>query len=300
MTQEELTRKRQELVHHMFSTTGEEFCRIVLETCRSGVSALSAEQRERLNTEEYDWNGFAWYKFRLGEPKGKTRKLLYMHGGGWVMNSGVAQFNLMEAIARDTGAEIWFPEYPIVPENNGKEALDMCMDLYRMMLEECPGEAIALGGDSAGGGLAASVALQINAEGLSKPNNLILISPGVNCGGTPRNAEEKAYEDLLLARDVVVNTVAFPTVLELWSGPLDINDWRVNPMRGELKELPPMLVFAGGHEGMEMGIRQFVEKAIAEDADIVYYVKNGKGHAHVMYEGPAAAEEYRMIVNRLL
>ena len=300
MTQEEITRKRQELVHHMFSTTGEEFCRIVLENCRSGISALSAEQRERLNTEEYDWNGFQWFKFRVGEPKGKTKKLLYMHGGGWVMNSGVAQFNLMEALARDTGVEIWFPEYPIVPENNGKEALDMCMYLYRMMLEECPGEAIALGGDSAGGGLAASVALQINAEGLSKPNNLFLISPGVNCGGVPRNAEEKAYEDILLARDVVVSTVAFPTVLELWSGPLDINDWRVNAMRGVLKDLPPMLIFAGGHEAMEMGIRQFVEKAIAEDADVVYYVKNGKGHAHVMYEGPAAAEEYAMMVNRLL
>jgi len=300
MTQEEITRKRQELVHHMFSTTGEEFCRIVLENCRSGISALSAEQRERLNTEEYDWNGFQWFKFRVGEPKGKTKKLLYMHGGGWVMNSGVAQFNLMEALARDTGVEIWFPEYPIVPEHNGKEALDMCMHLYRMMLEECPGEAIALGGDSAGGGLAASVALQINAEGLSRPNNLFLISPGVNCGGVPRNAEEKAYEDILLARDVVVSTVAFPTVLELWSGPLDINDWRINAMRGALKDLPPMLVFAGGHEAMEMGIRQFVEKAIAEDADVVYYVKNGKGHAHVMYEGPAAAEEYAMMVNRLL
>jgi len=300
MTQEEITRKRQELVHHMFSTTGEEFCRIVLENCRSGLSALSAEQRERLNTEEYDWNGFQWFKFRVGEPKGKTKKLLYMHGGGWVMNSGVAQFNLMEALARDTGVEIWFPEYPIVPEHNGKEALDMCMHLYRMMLEECPGEAIALGGDSAGGGLAASVALQINAEGLSRPNNLFLISPGVNCGGVPRNAEEKAYEDILLARDVVVSTVAFPTVLELWSGPLDINDWRINAMRGALKDLPPMLVFAGGHEAMEMGIRQFVEKAIAEDADVVYYVKNGKGHAHVMYEGPAAAEEYAMMVNRLL
>ena len=300
MTQEELTRKRQELVHHMFSSTGEEFCRIVLENCRSGVSALSEEQRARLNTEEFDWNGFQWFKFRVGEPKGRTKKILYMHGGGWVMNSGLAQFNLAEALAKDTGAEIWFPEYPIVPEHNGKEALDMCMELYRMMLEECPGEAIALGGDSAGGGLAASVALQIKAEGLSRPNNLILISPGVNCGGTPRNAEERAYEELLLARDVVVSTVAFPTVLKLWSGPLDIDDWRVNPMRGELRGLPPMLIFAGGHEAMEMGIRQFVEEAIRQDVDVVYYVKNGKGHAHVMYEGPAAAEEYRMIVNRLL
>lgn len=300
MTQEEIVRKRQELVHRMFSSTGDEFVSIVLENCRSGVSALSAEQRERLNAEEFDWNGFAWYKFRAEEPKGKTKKILYLHGGGFVMDSGVAQFNFAEYLANATGAEIWFPEYPIIPEHNGFEALEMCMALYKAMLEECPGEAIAIGGDSAGGGLAVSVALQINAEGLQQPNNLFLISPASNCGGKPRNNEEAAYEELLHGRDPIVSTVAFPTALRLWAGPLDINDWRINPMQGELKGLPPMLIFAGGHEAMEMGIRQFVEEAIRQDADVVYYVKNGKGHAYVMYEGPAAAEECTMMVNRLL
>ena len=201
MTQEEIVKKRQELVHTMFSSTGEDFVRLVLENCRGGVSALSPEMRERMHAQEFEWNGFTWYKLRTGEPKGKTRKILYLHGGGWVMDSGVAQYNFAEYLATETGAEIWFPEYPIIPEHNGKEALEMAMDLYRNMLAECPGEAIALGGDSAGGGLALSAALAINAEGLDKPNNLFLVSPGCNCGGTPRNDEEKAYEDLLLGRD---------------------------------------------------------------------------------------------------
>lgn len=299
MTEAELVKKRQELVHHMFSSTGDEFVRIVLENCRGGGSALSAEMAERMNAEEFDWNGFQWFKFHVGEPRGKTRKILYLHGGGWVMNSGLAQFAFAEYLARETGAEIWFPEYPIIPEHNGKEALDMSMALYRDMLKECPGEAIALGGDSAGGGLAVSVALQIKAEGLPQPNNLFLISPGCNCGGTPRNAEEQAYENLLLERDPIVSTRAFPTALKLWSGPLEVDDWRVNPMTGDLKGLPPMLVFAGGHEAMEMGIRQFVEEAIRQDADVVYYVKNGEGHAYVMYYD-YAVEERKLIVSRLL
>ena len=299
MTEAELVKKRQELVHHMFSSTGDEFVRIVLENCRGGGSALSPEMAQRMHAEEFDWNGFQWFKFHIGEPKGKTQKILYLHGGGWVMNSGLAQFAFAEYLARETGAEIWFPEYPIIPEHNGKEALDMSMALYRDMLKECPGEAIALGGDSAGGGLAVSVALQIKAEGLSQPNNLFLISPGCNCGGTPRNAEEKAYEDLLLERDPIVSTRAFPTALKLWSGPLETDDWRVNPMTGDLKGLPPMLVFAGGHEAMEMGIRQFVEEAIRQDADVVYYVKNGEGHAYVMYYD-YAVEERKLIVSRLL
>ena len=109
----------------------------------------------------------------------------------------------------------------------------------------------------------------------------------------------QAYEDLLLSRDPIVSTRAFPTALKLWAGPLDTGDWRVNPMTGDLKALPPMLIFAGGHEAMEMGIRQFVEEAIRQDADVVYYVKNFEGHAYVMYY-PYAKEERQMIVNRLL
>ena len=138
MTEAELVKKRQELVHHMFSSTGDEFVRIVLENCRGGGSALSPEMAERMNAEEFDWNGFQWFKFHVGEPRGKTRKILYLHGGGWVMNSGLAQFAFAEYLARETGAEIWFPEYPIIPEHNGKEALDMSMALYRDMLKECP------------------------------------------------------------------------------------------------------------------------------------------------------------------
>ncbi|WP_418463619.1 alpha/beta hydrolase [Frisingicoccus sp.] len=299
MTQEEIVKKRQELVHHMFSSTGDEFVRLVLENCRGGGSALTEEMRQRMNGEEFDYKGFPWYKFHVGEPKGKTRKILYFHGGGWVMNSGVAQFAFAEYLARETGAEIWFPEYPIVPEHNGEEALEMGMALYRQMLKECPGDAIAMGGDSAGGGLAVSVAMQIREEGLGQPNNLFLISPGCNVGGSPRNAEEKAYEDMLLERDAIVSTKGFPTVLDLWKGSTDKDDWRVNPMKGQLKGLPPMLVFAGGHEAMEMGIRQFVEEAIRQDADVVYYVRNGVAHAYVMfYEW--AKEERKLIIDRLL
>ena len=299
MTQEEIVKKRQELVHHMFSSTGDEFVRLVLENCRGGVSALTPEMAERMHAKQFDWNGFVWYKFQMGEPKGKTRKILYLHGGGWVMNSGVAQFAFAEFLTRETGAEIWFPEYPIVPEHNGKEALDMCLDLYREMLQDCPGAAIAMGGDSAGGGLAVSVALAIKEEGLELPNNLFLISPGCNCGGVPRNAEEQEWLDLLSDRDVIVSTKGFATVLDLWSGPLDEDDWRINPMKGDLKGLPPMLVFAGGQEAMELGIRQFVEEAIRQNADLVYYLRDSGGHAYVMFNADAQ-EERRLIVSRLL
>ena len=252
-----------------------------------------------MNTEESSWKEFTWYKFRTGTPKGKTRKILYLHGGGFILNSGVAQFAFAEYLANATGAEIWFPEYPIIPENNGVVALEMTMELYRKMLQECTGNEIAIGGDSAGGGLALSAALQIAAEGYEAPNNLFLISPACGGHGLPRNAEEKSFEEMLLERDPVVSTKAFPTIARMWAGPLSADDWRVNPIKGDLKSLPPMLIFAGGAEAMEMGIRQFVEETMRQQADSVYYVRNGKGHDYVLFDADTV-EERRMIVDRLL
>ena len=66
MTQEEMIRQRQELVHTMFSSTGDEFVRLVMKNCRSGVSALTADLRERMHTQEFKYKDFIWYKFQTG------------------------------------------------------------------------------------------------------------------------------------------------------------------------------------------------------------------------------------------
>ena len=65
MTQEEIVKKRQELVHHMFSSTGDEFVRLVLENCRGGGSALTEEMRQRMNGEEFDYKGCLLYTSTL-------------------------------------------------------------------------------------------------------------------------------------------------------------------------------------------------------------------------------------------
>lgn len=252
-----------------------------------------------MHTQEFKYKDFIWYKFQTGQPQGRTKKILYFHGGGFVMDSGLAQFQFACYLADKTGAQIWFPEYPIVPEHNGCEALEMAMYLYESMLRECKGEEIAIGGDSAGGALALSTALQIKDKGLDPAGDLFLLSPACNIIGAPRNKEEKDYEDLLNSRDRIVSTIGFPTVMEYWRGPLGKNDWRVNPMTGCLKDLPRMLVFAGGFEAMEMEIRQFVEKAIREGADITYFCKNGEGHDFLLYKD-TYVEERTLIVNRLL
>lgn len=299
MTNEEIVKQRLALVHKMFSSTGDEFVKMVLTYCRTGQSALTPELRAKMNTEEFNYKGFVWYKFHAGEPKGKTKKILYLHGGGCVMDSGIAQFLFADYLMEKTGAEIWFPEYPIVPENTGSDALEMIMYLYKEMLKECSGEEIAIGGDSAGGGIAVAAALQIKEEGLAQPNNIFLSSPSCNSVTGPRNKEEEEYQAFLNAHDPIVSTNCFQTIFDLYRGSLDENDWRINPIKGDFKGLAPMIVFAGGYEAMELGIRQFVEEADRQGADIVYICRNREVHDYVVFKS-SSVEERNLIVNRLL
>lgn len=295
-----MLKARQKMVHDMFSCSGDEFIQLVLKNCRSGVSALSPELRKKMHGEKHELDGFVWWKLNPnGTPKGRSKKILYVHGGGWVVDSGVSQYLFVDYLIKKTGCEVWFPEYPVIPEHTGIEALEMVTGLYKMMLQECSGGEIALGGDSAGGGLAMSLAEHLREIGLPQPNNIFLISPGFFESTKARNEEERVYQKITSDRDAIVSLNAFPTCLEYWKGDLDEDDYRINPARGDLHDLAPMLVFCGGYECMENGIRNFVEKAISADANICYLVRNHKSHNYVFCEDDTETEK-GMIVERIL
>lgn len=302
MTQEELLKARQELVHRMFSTEGEEFFTLVRENCRPGVLAITDELIAKLRAQKNDWQGYTWWKFNPGaKGKGATQKVLYIHGGGWVMDSGIAQYTFADYLVEKLECEVWFPEYPIIPEGNGLTALEMVTDLYLRMLKECGGDGakIALGGDSAGAGLALSLAEHLLENEISLPNTVLLVSPGLFSNADMRNKEEQEYCDYTAQKDPVVALKAIPTVLEKWRGPLDPSDYRINPSCGRIRGLPTLLVFSGGYECMERGIRTFVERAIMEDVDVRYYVRNKKIHNFLLTD-PEAETERRLIVERML
>lgn len=97
------------------------------------------------------------------EPASGRPAVLWIHSGG--MCVGSPQFETYAAghLARELGAVVVAPDYRLAPENPFPAGLDDCMKALRWM-RGCAGELgidphrIAVGGRSAGGGLAAAVA----------------------------------------------------------------------------------------------------------------------------------------------
>lgn len=90
--------------------------------------------------------------------------LLDIHGGGFVVGSIDMEHGFATQVARDLDAVVVTPEYRLAPEHPFPAAVDDCYATLQWMHDSAPAlgidpERVAVGGQSAGGGLAAAIAL---------------------------------------------------------------------------------------------------------------------------------------------
>jgi acetyl esterase/lipase len=167
----------------------------------------------------------------VSPPDQPATSILYLHGGGYVLGSAFGYRHLAGALALAADAGALVAEYRLAPEHPFPAALDDALTAYRWLLDRGQ-ERIVVTGDSSGGGLALSLMLALERDGLPQPAGALLLCPGVDLARSPKtrpNAE--AY---------------------LGAHPLD--DPVVSPLNADLSGLPPMLVqVATGDEWCEDG-----------------------------------------------
>ena len=121
--------------------------------------------------------------------------LAYFHGGGWVIGDLESHDNLCRALANRTQAVVMSVDYRLAPEHRYPAAAEDCYAATRW-LAECGGEIgadgtrIAIAGDSAGGNLAAAVALMARDRSGPSLRHQVLIYPV-----TEPNFETASYRD---------------------------------------------------------------------------------------------------------
>jgi acetyl esterase len=103
-------------------------------------------------------------------PDGGRPALLSIHGGGFVMGSAAMELAFAVEVARELGAVVVAPEYRLAPEHPFPAGLEDCYAVLRWMADDARALGIdatrlAVGGQSAGGGLSAAVALMARDRG---------------------------------------------------------------------------------------------------------------------------------------
>ena len=132
--------------------------------------------------------------------------LLFIHGGGWVMGNLDTHDSICRQLANLAACAVVSVDYHLAPEHKFPEPLEDCYCALQWVWEHCSeigGEKnrIAVGGDSAGGNMSASITLLARDRGLPAVRFQLLIYPALNLSGFDTESHHAFQEGYGLSRD---------------------------------------------------------------------------------------------------
>jgi acetyl esterase len=174
--------------------------------------------------------------------------LVYLHGGGWLVGNLDSHDVLCRQLALSSQGAVVAVDYRLAPEHPFPAALDDSLTALRWIRRhaaalDLDGSRLAVGGDSAGGNLAASACLALRAGGEPLPGFQLLVYPVTDLrqGMPSYTANAQGFG---LTRDAMAHYRALyvPEAAQ-WT------DWRASPLLADdHRGLPPALVLTAGFD----------------------------------------------------
>ena len=207
----------------------------------------------------------------LAESTGALPVLVYYHGGGWVIGDLDTHDVLCRDLAHGSGCAVVAVDYRLAPEHCFPAAVDDCLAATYWVQRNAAqwgldGSRLAVGGDSAGGNLAAVVAIAARDAGDLPIGFQLLIYPATDQRRTAPSHESNG-QGYLLTRD----TMDYFHDHYLGSDAQDW-DWRASPLLAEdLGKLPPALVLTAGYDPLrDEGL--YYAQRLSESGNSVTYL----------------------------
>ena len=192
-------------------------------------------------------------RFRLYRPLGSTIQdelpvLLWLHGGGWTLGNIESCDVVCRELANMSGCAVLALAYRLAPEHPFPAAVNDCFFAINWIAEHATklgidAHQLAVGGDSAGGNLAAVTALRCRDENGPALAFQLLIYPSTDQRGiTPSHT--RFADGYLLSQE----SIRFFQQCYLPQAN-DYQDWRASPLLAPtLTGLPPALVLTASHD----------------------------------------------------
>ncbi|MFC5751420.1 alpha/beta hydrolase fold domain-containing protein [Actinomadura rugatobispora] len=175
------------------------------------------------------------------EPPRPRGVLTYFHGGGYRLGSA-AQFTPFAArLAAATGSRVVVVDYRLAPEHPFPAALHDAAGVYERVLAESGRPPVAIG-DSAGGGLAAALAVACAGAKVPVPRALVLMSAWLDLRCVAGTYTSRATTDRLFSHDAARQAAG-----QYLQGH-DAGDPLASPLLADAASFPPTLLFASTGE----------------------------------------------------
>lgn len=257
---------------------------------KSDKGTISLPKSARFPRPVFEYRVDGMQVFEVPAAERDKPVVLYLHGGAYIHGFTGFHWKTMVQLAKKTGCGFIVPNYPLLPLHTARECYLLVMKLYSNLLESVDASRIVFMGDSAGGGLALSIAEGAKTNGMALPSKMVLISPWVDVLGGDDSLQPEdnwLYCDTLrkFGRD--------------WAGDLDPHSAAVSPLYGEVSGLPECLVFSGDWEVLYPDTAKMVGKLRKAGVPVEFHVGTGLGHVYPLYPAPEGREARGIIVDFL-
>lgn len=173
-----------------------------------------------------------------------SKVLVFFHGGGFCSGSILSHRRLVTEAGRKAGRRTLAVGYRLAPEHPFPAAFADALTAWRFLREQgIAAKDIAIGGDSAGGGLAVVLMNHLRDARSELPACAWLVSPWTDLAMTGSMLAAKEAVDPLI-HEGYLRELAEAYVPKS----MDRTDPRVSPLYSNLAGLPPMLIQVGSDE----------------------------------------------------
>jgi acetyl esterase len=222
---------------------------------------------------------------RLYRPSnGVLPALIYFHGGGWVLGDLDTHDVLCRQLALQAGVIVIAVNYRLAPEHPFPAAVEDCYSATSWISSNAvalgvDNTRLAVGGDSAGGGLAAVMTLMARRGGPALTFQ-ILVYPV-----TDLRAESESYskyaDGYLLTRNMMRWYIAQYAPM-----PDDVHDWRASPLLApSVNDVPPALVITAGLDPLRDEGEAYARRLEEAGVPVDYMCLGGMVHGFLTMGG---------------
>jgi acetyl esterase len=214
---------------------------------------------------------------KLRNTNGLAPCLVFFHGGGWVIGDLDSHDVVCRKLAHEGELIVISVDYRLAPEHKFPAAVDDAIAATKWIAGHSrqlgiDASRLSVGGDSAGGNLAAVVALAARDGNGPAIAAQVLIYPATDFAMT--HASHREPETSILLTHSVIRWFS-----NHYLGSADINDWRASPARAKtLAGLPPAYVLTAGADPLRDEGDEYAKRL--KDAGVAVTYRHFPGQFH--------------------
>jgi len=214
------------------------------------------------------------------QPEDRLPCVVYLHGGGWVIGNLDSHDRLCRQIANQGALSVVSVDYRLAPEHPFPAAIDDCASAWRWVHANAAALGIDAGrigvaGDSAGGNLAAVIALMARDASIPPCRLQALIYPV-----TDLTASSEGYRRVTSGVPLTDQTMHY-FIRHYTPDPADRSDWRASPaLAVSHAGLPRSLLLTVTHDPLAEEGRAYAQAL--EAADVPLTAVHLSEHMHGM------------------